>query len=268
MAAAVAAPVMRAAAGNTPLVERETSSSSGLKRGASHYDLEYSEGLNERQLIVGFITKVYGILGVQILYTTGIIAAFCFVEPVQKYGAGLASNGWFGIGMIVLLLPTLCAMMTYKDQYPKNGILLTVFTTIMAGYLGCICAAFVVAGQGTAILSAAAVTALIFFSLTAYVWYSDVDFSFMGGFLFVALVANMVLGLFAMIFAWPFMIWMYHIMGVLIFSGYILYDTDQIVNKVRLEDCDTGTAMWGALELYLDLVNLFLHLLALFGDRN
>ena len=54
--------------------------------------------------------------------------------------------------------------------------------------------------------------------------------------------------------------------GVLIFTGYILYDTDQIINKVQLEDCDTGTAIWGAVELYLDIVNLFLHILALLAN--
>jgi len=90
----------------------------------------------------------------------------------------------------------------------------------------------------------------------------------MGTFLYVALFANIVLGIVAWIFAWTFMFYLYHIAGVLIFTGFIVYDTDQIVNKVSLEDCDTGTAIAGALELYLDILNLFIHLLALFGSRD
>jgi hypothetical protein len=269
MAAAPVARAVAAGAANAPLqpggVERSTS---GLKRGTSHYDLEYNGELNEQQIKVGFIRKVYGILAGQIGLTTAIIAAFCFVDPVQKVGLGILQSGWLNIAFLVTMFPMICAMMAYKDQYPTNFTLLMVFTTLMGAYLGIICGAFMAAGKGMAILSAAGATALIFALLSVYVWYSDTDFSFLGGFLFVALFANIIIGLFAMWFGMSGLMWFYHVFGVLIFSGYILYDTDQIVNKVQLEDCDTGTAIWGATELYLDLVNLFLHLLALFGDRD
>ena len=43
---------------------------------------------------------------------------------------------------------------------------------------------------------------------------------------------------FAWLFSWGFLIWFYHVFGVFIFCGYILYDTDQIVNKVPGERSD------------------------------
>ena len=57
------------------------------------------------------------------------------------------------------------------------------------------------------------------------------------------------------------------IIGVLIFVGYIAYD----VNKVKyLMDAvgEEKAAVYGAFQLYLDFINLFIRLLELFGKRN
>jgi len=262
--AALAAPAARAVAA-TPLNRQD---SQGLKRGQSHFDLEYSAGLNPEKIKAQFIGKVYSILSIQLAYTTAICAAFCFVEPVHNFGLTMLASGGLRILLFVATMASLCGMMCYKDTYPHNMWLLLAFTTCMSLHVGGICAAFYAAGKGYTIASALGITCFVFVALTLYVWYSEVDFSFLGGFLFVALLSNILLGLVAWLSGWTFMIFAYHIMGVLIFCGFILYDTDQIVNKVQLEDCDTGTAIWGATELYLDFINLFLHILALLGMRD
>lgn len=59
--------------------------------------------------------------------------------------------------------------------------------------------------------------------------------------------------------------------GVLIFTGLTAYDTQKL--KEIGAQVGTGTqeaskmAIWGALSLYLDFINLFLFLLRLFGGR-
>lgn len=252
----------------TPL-NRESSGGSGpLKRGSSHYELEYQVGLNPEEIKAQFIQKVYGILGGQIALTVAIVCAFVYHKPTREFGIAMMMVPGMGWIMLLILIPLICAMGYYKDKYPHNFGLLLVFTAVQGVYIGAICGMFAAAGKGEAIVYAGGTTAAIFVLLSLYVRYSGQDFSFMGMFLYVALISNILLGFIAYIFAWSFMIWLYHIAGVLIFSGYIIYDTDQIVNKVSLENCDTGTAIWGALELYLDLINLFIHLLALFGSRD
>lgn len=62
------------------------------------------------------------------------------------------------------------------------------------------------------------------------------------------------------------------VVGVLVFVGLIAYDTQKLKNLGA--QVGTGTAMatklaiWGALDLYLDFINLFLFLLRLFGGRS
>ena len=57
------------------------------------------------------------------------------------------------------------------------------------------------------------------------------------------------------------------IIGVLIFIGYTAYDVQKIV---RMSDMnmlpEENLAIYGALDLYLDFINLFVHLLQLIGN--
>lgn len=120
---------------------------------------------------------------------------------------------------------------------------------------------------GEVIMTAMSMTALTFLGLSAYVLTSRKDFSFMGGFLtaglivvVVAVLANIVLSLFGV-----------HISGlqlaisaaaVLLFSGFILYDTSNIVNGTY-----TNYVM-ATVSLYLNIYNLLVHLLHLVGVLN
>ena len=64
--------------------------------------------------------------------------------------------------------------------------------------------------------------------------------------------------------------WILSIVGVLVFTGLTAYDTQSI--KESYVASDDGTVMgrkaiFGALRLYLDFINLFLMLLRLMGNR-
>lgn len=215
-----------------------------------------------------FVVKVYSILTVQILVTAAFAALACVYEPLQKSMMTMFAKSptGFMVGFIVLDIALICALMYNKDKYPLNFGLLSAFTLSNAVYIGLICAVYAGLGKGKVVAAAGGTTALIFVLLTGYVKWSGRDFSFMGPFLFVALCANIMFGLICWIFSLGAAMFAYHVLGVLIFSGYIIYDTDQICNRTDLEDMDTGTAIIGAVDLYLDIINLFLHLLAIF-DR-
>jgi modulator of FtsH protease len=112
------------------------------------------------------------------------------------------------------------------------------------------------------VAEAAGLTAVAFIGLSAYVHITRKDFSFMAGMLNVGLwvlVAASLIGLFV-----PGQT--YHLamaaMGALIFSGYILYDTSDI-----LHGGETNYIM-ATMRLYLDIINLFLDLLQLLSRRD
>jgi FtsH-binding integral membrane protein len=64
--------------------------------------------------------------------------------------------------------------------------------------------------------------------------------------------------------------WIISIVGVIVFAGLTAYDTQKIKDMYDVNDDGSVAgrkAVMGALELYLDFINLFLMLLRIFGDR-
>lgn len=105
------------------------------------------------------------------------------------------------------------------------------------------------------IITALGATGIIFVALSGYVLTTKKDFSFMGGFLFVALLGGILVSVLGMLFQLPMMQIVLSGVFVLIFSGYILFNTSQI-----LHGGETNYIM-ATISLYLDILNLFLSLL-------
>jgi FtsH-binding integral membrane protein len=106
-----------------------------------------------------------------------------------------------------------------------------------------------------------ALTAITFVSLSLYVVISKKDFSFMSGFLMAGLIVIVVGGLLNIFFIQSGM--MHFVMSgasVLLFSGFILYDTSNILRYYGTDEHVSAT-----LALYLDVLNLFIALLSILG---
>lgn len=85
------------------------------------------------------------------------------------------------------------------------------------------------------------------------------DFSFLGPFLFAAVLVLMVFGLIQIFFPLGRVsLMIYGALGALIFSGYIIYDTDNMIKRHSYDDY-----IWAAVSLYIDVINLFLSLLGI-----
>jgi len=120
------------------------------------------------------------------------------------------------------------------------------------------------AKSGMLVTQAFMTTAVTFISLTAYVFYSRKDFSFLKGFVWTGLIAMIVLGLSNYFFFESGTLQLaLSGMGVLLFSAFILYDTSNI-----LRDYPNNEYISAALTLYLDVFLLFQNLLAMFGMLN
>jgi len=97
--------------------------------------------------------------------------------------------------------------------------------------------------------------------LTRYTIFSRHDFEFLGTFLFASLslliIWGVILRLGFVFFEYsPGLEIGYSVIGSLIFCGYIIYDTHMIMNKLGIDDF-----IIASIELYLDLINLFLMVL-------
>lgn len=116
------------------------------------------------------------------------------------------------------------------------------------------------------ILTALGGTGVIFLALSSYVLTSKKDFSYLGGFLFTALIGVVIASIVGIFFHAPMLQIIISAATMLIFSGFILYDTHRIISGG-----ETNYIM-ATVSLFLDIVNLFLALLRLLsafsGNRN
>ncbi len=157
----------------------------------------------------------------------------------------------------------LIALMMFKNQHPLNAQLLFVWTLMEAYTVGVVCASYTAAGQGRVVVEALILTLSVFAVLTLYTIQSKRDWSFLGAGLMSGLWLLIIWGLFAMFF--PALAGgAYSLLGALIFSGFIIFDTWQITERLGYDD-----HILASITLYLDILNLFLFILRLLSrDRN
>jgi modulator of FtsH protease len=118
-----------------------------------------------------------------------------------------------------------------------------------------------VAQQSPGVLTqAAGLTAGTFALLTGYATVSRRDFSAWGQFFFVGLVVLLITSILTMFFPVPgAQLWIAGV-GVLIFSGLLIFDTWRIRNSYGPDDY-----VMAAVQIYLDILNIFLFLVRLLG---
>ena len=112
------------------------------------------------------------------------------------------------------------------------------------------------------------ITAAVFAAMSIYGYFTSNDLSRFGSIMFMALIGLIVCSLVNMFFKSSTMDWIISFAGVLIFMGLTAWDTQKIKYMTAYADESMvgKIATIGALNLYLDFVNLFLYLLRFFGD--
>eukprot|EP00928_Gymnodinium_smaydae_P002207 TRINITY_DN10780_c0_g2_i1.p1 TRINITY_DN10780_c0_g2~~TRINITY_DN10780_c0_g2_i1.p1 ORF type:complete len:243 (+),score=29.51 TRINITY_DN10780_c0_g2_i1:111-839(+) len=220
------------------------------------------------QIRLGFIRKVYGILTAQLFLTVAIAA------PISRLGPVWAkANQWMLIMSTCVMFATMCSMCCCQKQlrqFPINYIFLLVLTIAMSVITGFTSALY----TWQSVVLAAGVTVAIFSAMTLYAWTTKSDFTGMGPYLMGAFFAMMAFGFALSIMSmcgvhiqWLTMI--YDVFGVLLFTFYIVYDTQLILGEYggHQQAFSIDDYAFASLQLYMDIINLFMHLLRMFGDR-
>lgn len=214
----------------------------------------------------GFVRKVYGILVVQLLWTVLIATPFQFVD--QKW---LVSNYWLLFLSAIMSVGFVCALSCCREvarTWPMNEIILLGFTTCEGVLVGFLSAMY----TWQSVLFAAGITIGVFIALTAYATFTETDFTGYGVYLFAALAvvvcfsfANMILAINGIVLPWALLL--LDLFCVLLFSMYIVYDTQLILGGKHEHQFTIDDYVIAALSLYLDIINLFIHVLSIIGER-
>ncbi|MCC5851596.1 MAG: Bax inhibitor-1/YccA family protein [Alkalimonas sp.] len=151
-----------------------------------------------------------------------------------------------------------------KQADKASGIIwIFAFTALLGASLGPMLNYYVGLANGPSlIMQALAGTAVIFFSLSAYALTTRKDFSFMGGFLFVGLIVVLLAVLANIFLQIPALSLAISSAVILIMSGLILFDTSRIIHGGETNYIRATVA------LYLNIFNIFVHLLSLLGVLN
>lgn len=114
------------------------------------------------------------------------------------------------------------------------------------------------------------VTAGTFAAMSVYGYFTSKDLSKFGSILFMALIGLVIATLVNWFLHSETLMWVITYAGVLIFVGLTAWDTQQLKNMAMMSDNSSISklATIGALNLYLDFINLFLYLLRIFGNRD
>jgi uncharacterized protein len=112
------------------------------------------------------------------------------------------------------------------------------------------------------------ITAATFGAMSLWGYTTKSDLSGMGSFLFMGLIGILIASVVNIFLHSAMMSWVVSILGVIIFTGLTAYDTQYIKEMYSANDDGTASgrkAIFGALKLYLDFLNLFLFLLRFLG---
>lgn len=212
---------------------------------------------------LGFIKKVYGIVSAQLLLTV----FFCLISMNSPSFAKfqLEHKEVFGIcliGSIVLMIVLTCCSQ-FARQYPTNYILLTGFTICEAYLISYICSLV----NAKIVLMAASLTCAVVIGLTIYACTTKTDFTVCNSMLFIASLVLLLMGIMMIFVKSPILHLIYSGLGTFLFALYLVYDTQLIIGN-KENQLDIDDYVYGALMLYVDIIQLFLHILRILVISN
>lgn len=193
---------------------------------------------------------------VQLLATT-ILSSISFLSEGYKHWIQAhQSMMWISLfGAIGFMLLTFWK----RKSYPTNLLFLSGFTILEAYSISVITSYY----EATIVLEALVFTLAIFVALSLFACQTKYDFTSWIPYLFGAIWVLIIFGFMSAFFPYNSKVELgYGIVAALIFSGYILVDTQLIMRHYHVEE-----EIAAAMSLYLDIINLFLAILRILNSQ-
>jgi FtsH-binding integral membrane protein len=230
------------------------------------------------------MNKVYGTMSVGMLITGAAawaIAGLSVTDAPTAYQIGadryLTDFGYAlyasPLKWVIMFLPLVMVFAFSAMINRLSAAAAQTFFYVYALAMGASLSSIFLVFTGTSIAQVFLITAIAFAGLSLWGYVTKRDLSGMGTFLImgvIGLIVAMIVNIFLASEAMAFAI---SVIGVLIFAGLTAYDTQNIksiyVAHAAHDDAEWlgKSAIMGALQLYLDFINMFMFLLQLFGNR-
>ncbi|MGY8962870.1 MAG: Bax inhibitor-1/YccA family protein [Rhodospirillales bacterium] len=241
--------------------DRRTMTGAGVESAAIH------EGLRT------YMLRVYNYMASGLLLSgivafavanTGLIGLFFRVEAGQI-------AGYTGLGMISMFMPLgLILFMSFAGHNRSAGTMQLLYW-LFVGTMGVGLSTILMTYTGVSVARTFVITASAFAGLSLYGYTTKKDLSGMGTFLLMGLIGLVIAMVVNIIWPSGVMGFVIPVIGVLIFAGLTVYDTQRIKSgyfDVQGSSREEHAAVMGAVALYLNFINLFQFLLMFLGNRN
>ena len=204
--------------------------------------------------LMAFLKSTYQLFASSLLAATA--GAYIGLDMVS------AISSWYW-GLVILEFILLFALFAVKDKPGINLAVLFGFTFISGLTITpLLSSVFMMPGGASIVAQAFLMTSVAFGGISMFALTTKRDYSSMGKMLFIALIIIIVASLSNIFFQSPLLQVVIAGAGAILFSAFILYDTQQIIKG------GFSTPIEAAIALYLDFLNLFIMLLQLFGIFN
>lgn len=201
------------------------------------------------------------------LSITGLVAYF--LSQSQDFWIFLANNTsliWVVFIAQIVLVIWLSARFTRMSMTTAT-LLFILYSAMMGVTMSTIFMVYTM----SSIASVFFITAGMFLVMSLLGYFTRMDLTRLGSLLFMALIGVIIASLVNIFLKSEMLYWVVSYVAVVVFVGLTAYDTQKIkqmlVEYGEVDEMGYKLALFGALTLYLDFINLFLYLLRIFGDR-
>jgi FtsH-binding integral membrane protein len=237
------------------------------RTGAGVRTAQVDEGLRAH------MNKVYGTMSVGMLVTFAVawgVGTSPELLAIFRDPATLRPNllGWVVMFAPLIMVFAFSAMINRLSTGAAQ-LFFYAFAAVMGLSLSWIFVAF----TGMSIAQVFLITSIAFAGLSLWGYTTKRDISGWGSFLIMGVIGLVVAMLVNIWLQSPAVMFAVSILGVLIFAGLTAYDTQNIKNTYLTMRASQGeaylgkAAILGALNLYLDFINMFMFMLQFFGQR-
>ncbi|XP_053250991.1 protein lifeguard 1 isoform X1 [Podarcis raffonei] len=207
-----------------------------------------------------FIRKVFLVLTIQLSVTFAFVAIFTFVKGVKGF---VRKNVWtyyvsyvfFFISLIVL---SCCG--EFRRKHPWNLVAMSILTLSLSYMVGMIASFY----DTDAVIMAVGITTVVCFTVVIFSLQTKYDFTSCRGVLIVCLVVLFIFAILCIFIRNRILQIVYASLGALLFTCFLAMDTQMIIGNKQLA-ISPEEYIFAALNLYTDIINIFLYILAIIG---
>ena len=209
-----------------------------------------------------FLSKVFGwmFIGLLITFGTGFLVSS---------NENMLINILSGPGLAVILIMELLLVIFLSARIAKMSSSVAKASFILYSFVnGLFFSTYFVEFEISSLIFVFLITAIIFGIFALIGATTKLDLTKMGTYLLMGLIGIIICGVINIFVGSSSFDFILSVVGVILFLGYTAYDVKMIMNSDKFSMIpEENLAIYGALELYLDFINIFIDLIRIIGEN-